>query len=70
MWLNQNFEEHLTGSQLVQLYNTIVHESIHRDQSFLYLVTHPKYHPEVRDEANRRTPEAIPYIKAWYPCRF
>jgi hypothetical protein len=67
VYLDNKYLGKLDSNQIVELYNTIVHEAIHRDQSAWYLLTHPFEHPEVYKEANLRTKEAEEYIRAWYP---
>jgi RHS repeat-associated protein len=58
----------LNCDQLQQLYEVLVHESIHRTRSVLDMITRPFDHPDIYQEAARRTREVIELIRNYCKC--
>lgn len=56
----------LTNDQLINLFEVLTHESIHRTRPFMDLIRRPIKHPDIYDEARKRTHEAMPFIENYF----
>lgn len=59
----------LNCDQLRQLYETLVHESIHRTRPVMDMIRRPVTHPDIYEEAARRTREVSDLIRNYCKCQ-
>ena len=55
--VNRKFLKELDAAGRRELENTIIHESIHRTRPYSDMWTRPFVHPDIYDEADKRTRE-------------
>ena len=67
--LDSRWLQPLSCDQLFALFEVITHESIHRTRPRWDMISRPVNHPDIDDDAARRTKEASNYILAFCPCR-
>jgi RHS repeat-associated protein len=56
----------LTNEQLVNLFEVLTHESIHKTRPFSDLVVRPFKHQDIYDDARKRTRDARPFIENYF----
>ena len=66
--LDSRWLEPLNCDQLFALFDTITHESIHRTRPRWDMISRPIHHPDIYEDAARRTKDASNYILAFCPC--
>src|SRR5581483_11682061 len=58
----------LSCDQLNQLFNVLTHESIHRTRPFSDMLRRPINHPDIYEDAGRRTREVSNFIRNYCKC--
>lgn len=66
--ISDSYLKQLNCDQLQQLFNVLVHESIHRTRPFGDLIRRPIVHPDIYEEAARRTRAARDLIRNYCRC--
>jgi RHS repeat-associated protein len=66
--VSDKYLERLNCDQVIQLFEIIVHESIHRTRPRMDMILRPSRHPDIYEEAARRTKESVDFIRNYCPC--
>jgi RHS repeat-associated protein len=66
--ISDSYLKQLNCDQLQQLFNVLTHESTHRTRPFSDMIRRPINHPDIYEDAARRTREARDLIRNYCKC--